>query len=133
MIQYEGKTLLSTKEVCETLNKTTEAVRQHIYRKNLIPTRVQRRLYFDLTQVNEFNARRMGLPALETCESFQNNTDSFFTVKFVADTLGVAISYLRTLIKKSKLQGYVSQDGALFIPKSSFDKYMGVSDVADTI
>lgn len=132
MIEYNGKTLLSTSEVCQVLDRSTDAVRQLIYRKKLPHTKIGSRLYFDTHMVHNFFPNKAGLPAFESLNG-EKYKEEFYDLRFVRKTLNYTPGYLRGLVKKGALEGYCTAAGKILITKSSLDKFMGVYDESQDI
>ncbi len=127
MITYDGKTYLTTKEACQVMDKSIEALRQLIHRNRLNTRKIGARLYLDNAEVMDFFPLKYKLPPFETLDEELKN-EEFFSFSHVQGIFQYTSAYLKNLIKNGKMIGYATSDGQILIPKSSLDKYMGVSD-----
>ena len=132
MIQWEGKTLLTTQEACTILNQSMEALRQLIYRGRFTGRKIGARLYLDNDEVLTFYPCKAGLPSFEKLNG-SSQGEKFYTLIEVQTLLNYTPNYLKTLIKADKLIGYCTADNQILIPKNSLDKFLGVFNEADDL
>lgn len=132
MIQYEGKTLLTTQEACTVLNRSMEALRQMIYRNRFSKHKIGSRIYLDNDEVISFHPKKAGLPSFEKLNGDAKH-EKFFTFTHVQTLLNYTPNYLKALIKSGKLIGYCTADNQILIPKKSLDKFMGVFNEAEDL
>lgn len=130
MIQYEGKTFLTTQEACNVLNRSMEALRQMIYRKKFTMKKIGARIYLDNDEVMTYFSKKLELPAFE---EDNENYEEIVPFPKVQGMLNYSRVYLRTLIKNGKMKAYCTADGQILISKQSLDNYMGVVDDAQDI
>lgn len=132
MIQYEGKTLLTTQEACTVLNRSMEALRQMIYRNRFKKHKIGSRIYLDNDEVLTFHPRKAGLPSFEKLNGIAQH-EKFYTLHEVQSLLNYTPNYLKTLIKAGKLDGCCTADNQILIPKKSLDKFIGVFNEAEDL
>jgi len=132
MIQYEGKTLLTTQEACTVLNRSMEALRQMIYRGRFSKQKIGSRIYLDNAEIMTFHSRKAGFPSFEELGDLSQH-EKFYTLIEVQSLLNYTPNYLKTLIKSGRLEGYCTADNQILIPKKSLDKFMGVFNEAEDL
>lgn len=134
MLIHDNRQYLNLKELCQLLNRSTEAVRMLIQRNVIVPVKINSRLYFDAQMAQTFYAKKKGLPSLESSEEFKRG-EAFFSLHKSAEKLGLGIESMRLKVRQKIVRAFCSVEGEIFIPQSVLNAYIEgqLHDFAKTV
>lgn len=122
---------ISINHAADLLHCTTAAVRQRAVR-NCFRTKHQgRNVLVNLEDVLKYSSDKVRLPSWE--ENQKNLIgQKFVSIKQATALIGLGASYIRTLIRKKTIEGYVTCDGEILIMESSLNTYLNRGNQNDT-
>lgn len=122
---------ISINHAADLLHCSTAAIRQRAVRNCFRTKHVGRNVQVNLEDVLKYSSDKVRLPSWE--ENHKNITGKkFVSIKQATALTNLGDSYLRSLIRKKTLEGYVTCDGAILIMEDSLNAYLNRGNQNDT-